>query len=602
MVTARTPTPLPEGCVALVVGVVADVSLDSGEEALLRQRFGAFLDLLKKTYPNTPIVALSTIATKADRIALHEAHVRGHATVVALPSDPTTITAELTEPADLELFQTVAEGSHQLEFGKTRSDDDLLAAEAFVVTYSDYVVSLERTRGDESTANKAAIHARLTGVLKPDLIRFWKGQAEGGPVYRIILSESEGEEAEDFIDLGPLFAPARGERDSLRGAFDDAVRRIDTFNRDLALANSASVGGDIAGLRKAIAKVVERLQNITMRYLYALYALAFLATAAQYSPFPIVRYPAILIAFIFLLVARRKDYEDRYQDYRGISEGMRVQAAWLAANIDDRRVDQCYLAAQQRDLLWIRMALRWMHFRYAEFGSPSPGKLKSGPCHEWRTSQIRYFAKDAREAIEGKRNVARASRVLLAVVATVSTLLFLYLYSTSALLAAGASLGHSTSGIGPLSPAALRGIGEGFVHTGEAVNASWLVQNPIVQGMRSWERSGCTILNDPGVLRAGSPCPHKHQFLVSLSTEVLALYAAVALLLGHFADKRGFSVNAVRSKRMLDVFSIAHRQIEALPEGSQTATDLVRKLGREALVENGQWLISRRQRPLKLEL
>jgi hypothetical protein len=102
-----------------------------------------------------------------------------------------------------------------------------------------------------------------------------------------------------------------------------------------------------------------------------------------------------------------------------------------------------------------------------------------------------------------------------------------------------------------------------------------------------------------GALRLWSNSPAPHGWLVRLSTGVFALYAAVALLISNYNDKRGFAVNVKRYDRMFVVFERAQVRLDALPPSDiERAQDIVRDLGRAALIENADWLLTRRERPI----
>jgi hypothetical protein len=90
-----------------------------------------------------------------------------------------------------------------------------------------------------------------------------------------------------------------------------------------------------------------------------------------------------------------------------------------------------------------------------------------------------------------------------------------------------------------------------------------------------------------------------HAWLVQLSTGVLTLYAAVALLISNYCDKRGFVQNIKRYDRMFIVFDRAKRRLAAMPDqNTEPGRDVVRDLGRAALIENADWLLTRREHPM----
>ncbi len=55
--------------------------------------------------------------------------------------------------------------------------------------------------------------------------------------------------------------------------------------------------------------------------------------------------------------AKRAGYQNRYQDYRGLAEGLRVQFFWRLAGVDACVADH-YLGRHRHELQWIRNACR----------------------------------------------------------------------------------------------------------------------------------------------------------------------------------------------------------------------------------------------------
>jgi len=91
----------------------------------------------------------------------------------------------------------------------------------------------------------------------------------------------------------------------------------------------------------------------------------------------------------------------------------------------------------------------------------------------------------------------------------------------------------------------------------------------------------------------------QHAWLVRLSTGVLALYAALAILISNYSDKRGFASSVKRYDRMFVVFDRARARLAAMPDPNvPLGREVVRELGRAALIENADWLLTRREHPL----
>ena len=71
-------------------------------------------------------------------------------------------------------------------------------------------------------------------------------------------------------------------------------------------------------------------------------------------------------------------------------------------------------------------------------------------------------------------------------------------------------------------------------------------------------------------------------------------------MFGSYAEKRGYSANAKRYDRMFGVFDRAvHRLHRVAAGGSADEARIVREVGREALAEQAEWLLARRDRPLR---
>ena len=78
-----------------------------------------------------------------------------------------------------------------------------------------------------------------------------------------------------------------------------------------------------------------------------------------------------------------------------------------------------------------------------------------------------------------------------------------------------------------------------------------------------------------------------------------ALGATFAALVANYAEKRSFALNARRFDRMFVVFDRARLRINAVLRGGPgSVSAIVGEIGREALVEQADWLLIRRDRPV----
>ena len=80
----------------------------------------------------------------------------------------------------------------------------------------------------------------------------------------------------------------------------------------------------------------------------------------------------------------------------------------------------------------------------------------------------------------------------------------------------------------------------------------------------------------------------------------IAIAALVGSLLWQYAEKRGFASNAARYQRMFVVFDRARRRLNEAKDNQGAGRAIVRKLGRESLIEHADWLLTRRDQPISV--
>jgi len=75
-------------------------------------------------------------------------------------------------------------------------------------------------------------------------------------------------------------------------------------------------------------------------------------------PFVLALYPLTLVlGMVVFLIANRKEFDRKHEDYRAIAEGLRIQYYWLLGNIN-ANVSDHYLNKHTGELEWIRQCVR----------------------------------------------------------------------------------------------------------------------------------------------------------------------------------------------------------------------------------------------------
>jgi hypothetical protein len=241
--------------------------------------------------------------------------------------------------------------------------------------------------------------------------------------------------------------------------------------------------------------------------------------------------------------AHRRQYQKKYHDYRALAEGLRVQFFWNLLGLPDP-VEDYYLRKQHGELDWIRRAIRWWRTRDEKTVADLPlsteqlAAQKSLVRRRWVRGQFHYLAEVARPREEQKgRRCKRWGAIL---------------FWTSVVLSLGLS-GWEFANL-------LRGASH---------------SEPFAESHQRLHAGESTLVFAIGVLIVG---------------------AAVTVAYG---EKMAFAQHARQYDGMSRLFQKADSK---LTEGSLTdeEADLFRDLGKEALQENGAWLLLHRDRPLEL--
>jgi hypothetical protein len=251
-------------------------------------------------------------------------------------------------------------------------------------------------------------------------------------------------------------------------------------------------------------------------------------------------YPALWLgAFFIWLAAHRREYQKKYQDYRALAEGLRVQFFWDLLGLPDK-VEEHYLQKQKGELEWIRDAIRrWRScdeqtLDNAAVSGEQRKAQKALVRKYWVQGQVDYFSQ-----VAGPREEERSGNC-----------------------------------------------------------RSWA---KILFGMSLFVAIVLWVVLIPGVEE------RVHELLGNVGFEILEgllIFISSMLLVGAalwvaFGEKMAFAEHG----RQYRVASICfQRRDQRLSDGELTKeeADLFLALGKDALAENGDWLLLHRDRPLEV--
>jgi hypothetical protein len=363
----------------------------------------------------------------------------------------------------------------------------------------------------------------------------------------------------------------------------------------------------LAGVRAAFATAdslaIEHQKSIyrTMIALFGMIAVATillvmrnLATSDDARRICLAGYLLLLtLADLAYLRTRRRKSQDRFQDYRALAEGLRVQFFWRLAG-SRRAASDYYLRKQRSELRWIRDVLRVCALRAAPLSAgdhPAVQRL-------WVKDQRAYYDRAGQR--DGQRR--RRQRTI---------------GSALVLLSLGATIkwlwDFAEGRVAFMAIAAFAAIVLASHAVYEIVNATSEAESPTTRSLRDMISLGllsaAVAFAFYATLVIGGPKVTSHLPRLSIGDTPLEwMLAAIGItaLIGTFAhayaNVRAFGEHQKQYERMEELFHSANESLDRA-EASAAPADADRvlfDLGCEALAEHADWLLLHRARPIEL--
>ena len=362
-----------------------------------------------------------------------------------------------------------------------------------------------------------------------------------------------------------------------RKYYAEMFERLDGFNRNISQADSALIERVNSSKRNLFADVSEEAippsQRITLqRYAFAdalaidfqqrmirtqkvLHWSVFLSFVCFvfYAHLPKLMHVegaghrpwwlCASIVFLFCgyysyLTARKGDLDSNYQDYRAVAEGMRVKLFWELSGVVGR-VTSYYLTKQRTELDWICNVLRGWYFLDPD-GAVDGSTRRDGLFDSKRIIlSVSYW-------VDAQRQYFKTA----------------------------AERDHRNN--------------EQLEH--------WVRLSLGAAVLTALALTVVTFVASLGRVIA------ENEWLRGLPFIVVELLLAAGVLLHHYNERMAFSQHAKQYHRMLVIFDHASELIsKALRSMNyRSARVCLWNLGKEALAENGDWVLIHRERPLEL--
>lgn len=549
----------------LVIGVTGHIDLLDSDNHLeaLEYRVRSIFSDFKAAYPRTPLVVLSPLAEGADRLVARVALEKGLRLIVPLPMPQPFYEADFKTRESKEEFRqllaradTVLTLTSAAEYGEDeiRERNERYAhVGAYIARHSHVLIALWDEVPSEKVGGTAQIvQFRLEGVPEPYGPRITPlDLVASGPLYHVVTQRKSNTRTVGRPgDLRKLYPWGYKDEAAAEAAYDRIFSRTDEFNRDSQRFETVLAPTRASSKEYLFSDGTSALSD-SLKQIMDCYAEAdSLATHFQ-------RYAIGIMKILFLLVLAGVTFLQAYSDLAAqpkflftymVILGVAYLIYWLAKRADYHSKYLDYRALAEG----LRVQFFWL----------LAGLKKPVADH---------YLRKQRSELDWIRKAIR--------VWTLSIGFQKELYD---------SAGGSTDRL-------------------RLVVREW-VKGQSLFFARAAKRDERKLKNFKLIVRVA--------FLISLLLSVTQLLSSpwqplifsigqslvIAGLVAGYSEKRALAEQIKQYVQMGTIFTLAERRLEDLLDAGERgqALDLIEELGKEALRENGDWVILHRERPIEV--
>lgn len=393
----------------LAIGVIAHRDLVAEEEPALRQSVRGFLQRLQAEFPDLPLRLISALAEGGDQLAAEEALALGIELVVPLPMPQEEYEKDFSDPKGLARFRTLlararvrvlpmAPGNSPEMIAERGEARNLQYAQMgmFISSHCQLLMAIWDGHASAATGGTAQvvafhIHNVMPGLSVEQVAPNLLADDESDLVYHLPCSRRLLHTTPDPAQAQPHWLTLAGSQPDAQGMpvhYRHVFAQMQAFNLDMAnhadaiSASTESLFDDrVPSPPPVIAARVERLFQaadwlalhfrrrvqtslLCTHAIAALMGLAFILYSDVNANLIYVQAFLLLfgVGMVLNLLGRRRQWQRKYLDYRGLAEGLRVQIYWRVAGVEPPANTSLgydsFLQKQDVDLSWIRHAMR----------------------------------------------------------------------------------------------------------------------------------------------------------------------------------------------------------------------------------------------------
>jgi hypothetical protein len=577
-----------KGPVPVIIGVAGHRNIHPDAVNILKQKVREILKDLQVRFPFTEFILLSSLREGAEQLVTGIALEEGFRLIVPLhEKESDAITAFYSDAAGNRYYEFLkcAEKSFLIPSKvDTSIGNQSVSVAAYIVRHCQILIAL--WDGSASGHTALSVSWQLNGLPDEFLPPLNLDPVETGMVLHVyapqsgisidpkgiqvkelvpesfIIREISVDKKKRYISLimkkiKMFFSPGSGSPDSF---YRWIIQNIDIFNRDWinlspildskkeetkgylipaemldhllapmkGLANSFAIGDILSThFRDKTNRLV--MQLFWLVFISVLFVEIF-AHISQDIFFVLLLYPFILlISVILFFQAKRSNWENKYLDYRALSEGLRVQFYWYLAGIMDSTADH-YLRTQRTEMDWIRIAIKNLSVETRQVNifssTQSPQKRIQLILDNWISEQYVFF--DSRVPLNDEKKDSY-----------------------------------------------------------DFFSGLFIITSPVLALILA-------IIVKDGAFSAKLI----HGFIF-----FIALTLVIAAMLEGYSNVKAFSVHSKRYLWMKILYAKAQSMLGKCLENPfdlEKSQLIIKELGREALFENGSWLLLHRERPIDL--
>lgn len=332
-----------QALIPLIIGVTGHRDIRAQDAPKLKAAAAAIFSELSRAYPHTPLILLTPLAEGADMIAAEAALEHGAQIVAPIPMPLAEYERDFADPAALELFRsflgrctTVIElpmleyiSVEDLRHDTQKRDAQRRVASAYIATRCELLIAMwDGVENNLAGGTSDTVRFKRDGFHTPFLnARDPLSPAEIGPVYHVITPRKINPEPEGTpFSIRKLYPAAQLHGMDSAEYYNDVFIKMNTFNADArqVMADRADAvqknagylfpedkAGMLTGEQKAIRQLfgiadtlAQSYQKRTRRALSVIFILALLsALAFDLYAHVFTDIPLVLGTFLLLLTA-----------------------------------------------------------------------------------------------------------------------------------------------------------------------------------------------------------------------------------------------------------------------------------------------------------